>query len=214
MQADHRRGKFITLEGGEGVGKTTNLAFIQQYLEMQGVRLLVTREPGGTPLGESVRALLLDKQYKGMHPDAELLLVFAARAEHVRNRIEPALEAGYWVLSDRFTDASFAYQGEGRDMGFKRIAELERFVLDDFSPDLTLFLDADIEIGMSRVEQRADKDRFENEDTVFFRKVQAGYRRRAADNPGRMKVINAAQSLEMVQAEIRQRLDEFLSRER
>lgn len=212
MQADNRRGKFITLEGGEGVGKTTNLAFIREYLEKQGISLLVTREPGGTPLGESVRALLLDKQYKGMHPDTELLLVFAARAEHVRNRIEPALEAGHWVLSDRFTDASFAYQGEGRDMGFNRIAELERFVLDDFSPDLTLFLDADIELGMSRVEQRADKDRFENEDTVFFRKVQAGYRRRAEEDPERMKVINAGQPLELVQADIRQRLDDFLSR--
>lgn len=213
MNVDKQLGRFITLEGGEGVGKTTNLTFIQDYLEQQGVELVVTREPGGTELGESVRELLLDKQYKGMHPDTELLLVFAARAEHVEKKIKPALARGQWVLSDRFADASFAYQGSGRNLGFERVAELERFVLNGFRPDLTFFLDADIALGMSRVEQRADKDRFENEQSTFFEKVQAGYRKRAEQDSQRIKTINAMQSLDKVQNDIRHVLSDFFHSE-
>ncbi|HBR98385.1 MAG TPA: dTMP kinase, partial [Gammaproteobacteria bacterium] len=132
------RGKFITLEGGEGVGKSTNLRFIQDYLTAQGIELIVTREPGGTDLGEAIRQLLLDVDNHGMHADTELLLVFAARAEHVHRKILPALSQGHWVLSDRFIDASFAYQGGGRGLGPERVHALARFVLEDFQPDLTL----------------------------------------------------------------------------
>lgn len=205
-------GKFLTLEGGEGVGKTTNLAFIKSYLEEHGIDMLLTREPGGTPLAEAVRQLLLDKSYKGMNSDAELLLVFAARAEHINTKILPALEAGQWVLSDRFTDASFAYQGSGRELGFSRIELLERFVQKGFQPDMTLLLDADVELGMSRVEQRDEKDRFESEHMDFFNRVRAGYLRRAKEDPHRMKVINARLPLVGVQKQIQDQLDELIAR--
>lgn len=205
-------GKFLTLEGGEGVGKTTNLAFIKTYLEERGIDLLVTREPGGTPLAESVREILLDKSYKGMNSDAELLLVFAARAEHINAKILPALNAGRWVLSDRFTDASFAYQGSGRELGFSRIEMLEQFVQKGFQPDMTLLLDADVELGMSRVEQRDQKDRFESEQMDFFNRVRSGYLRRAEEDPTRMKVINAMLPLEGVQQLIAEQLDELIAR--
>lgn len=204
-------GKFLTLEGGEGVGKTTNLAFIKNYLEERGIDLLLTREPGGTPLAESVRELLLDKSYKGMNSDAELLLVFAARAEHLSTKILPALNAGRWVLSDRFTDASFAYQGGGRELGFSRIEILEQFVQKGFQPDMTLLLDADVELGMSRVEQRDEKDRFESEQMDFFNRVRAGYLRRAKEDPNRMKVINAMLPLMGVQKQIQDQLDELVA---
>ena len=205
-------GKFLTLEGGEGVGKTTNLTFIQQYLEERGINLVLTREPGGTPLSESVRDLLLDKSYKGMNSDAELLLVFAARAEHINAKILPALMAGQWVLSDRFTDASFAYQGNGRQLGFSRIEMLEQFVQKGFQPDMTLLLDADVELGMSRVEQRDEKDRFESEQMDFFNRVRSGYLQRAEQDPTRMKVIDAMLPIEGVQKQIKERLDELIAR--
>lgn len=199
-------GKFITLEGGEGVGKTTNLAFIRDWLEGQGVDLVVTREPGGTPLSEAVRALLLDNAYQGMDVTAELLLVFAARAEHINRLIRPALARGQWVLSDRFTDASFAYQGAGREMGEDRIAWLEHFVQDGFGPDLTLLLDVDPVVGMQRVDARAERDRFENEQQAFFERVRSGYLARAEAEPSRFAVINAGQSLDAVQQDIAQAL--------
>lgn len=205
--SDVQKGKFITLEGGEGVGKTTNLAFIQDYLQQRGVTVLLTREPGGTPLAESVRDLLLSKSYQGMHPDAELMLVFAARAEHIHRKIIPALNAGQWVLSDRFTDASFAYQGSGRELGFTRIEALESFVQEGFQPDLTLLLDADVELGMSRVEQRSKKDRFESEQLAFFKRVREGYLRRASAFPERISVVDAMVSLDQVQGQIARCLD-------
>ncbi len=205
-------GKFLTLEGGEGVGKTTNLAFIKNNLEQRGIDLLLTREPGGTPLAESIRELLLDKSHKGMNSDAELLLVFAARAEHINAKIIPALNAGLWVLSDRFTDASFAYQGSGREVGFSRIEMLEQFVQKGFQPDLTLLLDADVELGMSRVEQRDQKDRFESEQMGFFKRVRSGYLRRAKEDPARVKIVNAMLPLEGVQQLIAEQLDELIAR--
>ena len=203
-------GKFITLEGGEGVGKTTNLAFIRDWLEGHGVDLVVTREPGGTPLSEAVRALLLDNAYQGMDVTAELLLVFAARAEHINRLIRPALARGQWVLSDRFTDASFAYQGAGREMGEDRIAWLEHFVQDGFGPDLTLLLDVDPVVGMQRVDARAERDRFENEQQAFFERVRSGYLARAEAEPSRFAVINAGQSLDAVQQDIAQALREAM----
>lgn len=206
-------GKFLTLEGGEGVGKTTNVAFIKHYLESHGIDLMLTREPGGTPLAEAVRELLLNKSYKGMNSDAELLLVFAARAEHLNRKILPAMKAGQWVLSDRFTDASFAYQGRGRELGFERIELLEKFVQKGFQPDMTLLLDADVALGMSRVEQRDEKDRFESEQMDFFNRVREGYLARASKDPNRMKIINAALPLEGVQKQIQTQLDELIARD-
>lgn len=203
-------GKFITLEGGEGVGKTTNLAFIQAWLEARGIELVVTREPGGTPLSEAVRALLLDNTYKGMDPTAELLLVFAARAEHINRFIRPALARGQWVLSDRFTDASFAYQGAGRQMGEAPIAQLEQLVQQGFGPDLTLLLDVDTTVGMQRVDSRAERDRFENEQQAFFERVREGYLARAAAEPERFAVIDAGQALEAVQSNIARALEAAL----
>lgn len=206
-------GKFLTLEGGEGVGKTTNVAFIKGYLESHGINVLQTREPGGTPLAEAVRELLLNKSNRGMSSDAELLLVFAARAEHINAKILPAIKAGQWVLSDRFTDASFAYQGGGRELGFERIEYLEQFVQKGFQPDMTLLLDADVKLGMSRVEQRDEKDRFESEQMSFFNRVREGYLTRAKQDPNRMKIIDAELPLEGVQKQIQARLDELIARD-
>lgn len=206
-------GKFLTLEGGEGVGKTTNVAFIKRYLESRGIDVLHTREPGGTPLAEAVRELLLNKSYRGMNSDAELLLVFAARAEHINAKILPAINAGQWVLSDRFTDASFAYQGGGRELGFERIEYLEQFVQKGFQPDMTLLLDADVKLGMSRVEQRDEKDRFESEQMSFFNRVREGYLTRAKQDPDRMKIIDAELPLEGVQKQIQAQLDELIARD-
>ncbi|MDO6459891.1 dTMP kinase [Granulosicoccaceae sp. 1_MG-2023] len=197
-----QRGKFITLEGGEGVGKTTNLAFIRQWLEARGTDLMLTREPGGTPLSEALRSLLLDNAYKGMDSTAELLMVFAARAEHLNKRILPALDAGQWVLCDRFTDASYAYQGHGRRMGRQRIAVLEKLVQGDLRPDLTLLLDVDPQTGLQRVDARAARDRFENEQLSFFQRVREGYLARAQAEPERFAVIDAAQPLAAVQKDI------------
>ncbi len=211
MIRSERYGKFISLEGGEGVGKTTNLSFIKAYLQSKGIELLLTREPGGTALGESVREMLLDVSNKGMHEDTELLLVFAARAQHINQVILPALQQGIWVLSDRFTDASFAYQGGGRGMGFEAILKLEEFVQKGFQPDLTLLLDAEIELGLNRVDKRAKKDRFEEEDNAFFTSVRLGYLKRAAQYPERIKIVNAMQTLAQVQTEIVKNLDELIN---
>ena len=167
-----------------------------------------------TAPSESIRDLLLDKDYKGMHPDTESLLVFAARAEHLHAKILPALNRGTWVLSDRFTDASYAYQGEGRELGFARIEILEHYVHKGFQPDLTLLLDADIELGMARVEQRDNKDRFEAEQLTFFQRVRDGYVRRAKANPGRIKLVNAMQDLDSVQEQLAAHLDILLLNER
>lgn len=196
------RGRFITVEGGEGVGKTTNLAFIEQTLRAAGCDLVMTREPGGTTLGEQIRGLLLEPRDELMHPDAELLLVFAARAQHVQRVILPALAAGKWVVSDRFTDATYAYQGGGRGLPVTRIAELEHFVQGELRPDLTLLLDIEVAAGMARAGARSAPDRFEQEQHVFFERVRACYRARAEAEPGRFRVIDAGLSLPEVQARI------------
>ena len=197
-----RRGRFITVEGGEGAGKSSNLAHVQSLLEAAGKTVLFTREPGGTPLGESIRELLLGHKHTGMADETELLLMFAARAEHLQRKILPALEQGVWVLCDRFTDASYAYQGAGRGIPTEKIALLERFVQGDLRPDLTLLLDLPVETGLARAGERSAPDRFEREALGFFEKVRRGYLEIAAAEPQRVKVIDAAPALEQVQAQI------------
>ncbi len=204
------RGKFITLEGGEGVGKTTNLSFIQQLLEDRGISVVVTREPGGTQLAEQIRHLLLDKHSERITPVAELLMMFAARSQHITHVIEPALQKGQWVLCDRFTDATFAYQGGGRGMDLETIAWLERCVQGDLKPDLTFLLDAPIETGMLRAQHRGDFDRFEQEQLDFFERVRQVYLRRARQHKTRFQVIDAVQELEKVQNDIKQALEPLL----
>jgi len=209
-----QRGKFITLEGSEGAGKSTNLAYLAERLQAQGLEVITTREPGGTDIGEKIRGLLLDPQNSAMHQDTELLLMFAARAQHIREKILPAIERGAWVISDRFTDASFAYQGAARGMGFERIAEIENWVQQGFAPDLTLVFDLPIEIGMQRVASRGEQtDRFEQEQKDFFEKVRAAYLQRAEAAPRRYAVLDASQNLAAVQQQIRQQLNDKLAME-
>jgi dTMP kinase len=204
-------GRFITLEGGEGVGKSSNLEFIRRHLEAAGKTVIVTREPGGTPLGEQVRALLLDHRHDGMSADAELLLMFAARAEHLAQVIRPALAAGKWVLCDRFTDATYAYQGGGRGIAAERIAALETWVQGDLRPDLTLLLDAPVAVGMGRAGRRAaNADRFEREQTAFFEQVRHTYLELAKRCAERYRIIDASQTLNAVQDQLRRELDTFL----
>lgn len=204
------RGRFITVEGGEGVGKTTNLNYVRDALERASVRVRVTREPGGTPLAERIRELLLDPAHAGMAPDCELLLVFAARAEHLARVIVPALEAGEWVLCDRFTDATYAYQGGGRGLSIRRIAELEAMVQGDLRPDLTLLLDVPVEIGLARAGARGALDRFEREEAAFFERVRQTYRDRAAAAPEHYRIIDAGRPLAEVQSQIDRALSEIL----
>lgn len=195
-------GKFITVEGIEGVGKTTNMEYLQQLIMAAGKELVVTREPGGTPLGEAIRTLLLDPAYKGMDPDCELQLMFAARAEHLDKVIKPEIEAGRWVLCDRFTDATYAYQGGGRGLDMEKIAILEQLVQGDFRPDLTLLLDVPVEVGLARAGNRSAPDRFEQEQVEFFERVRRAYLEMAATHNDRYRVIDASQPLENVQRQL------------
>ena len=196
------RGKFITIEGTEGVGKTTNIQFIQNWLESKQLAYLCTREPGGTPLAEQIRELLLAPREELVCDTAELLLMFAGRAQHLNQVIEPALTEGAWVLCDRFTDATYAYQGAGRGMGTSLIAELELIVQGSLRPDLTLILDIPVELGLKRASERSDPDRFEKEKTEFFDLVRNGYLDIARKHPDRCVVIDASQPLELVQREL------------
>jgi len=201
-----KKGLFITLEGGEGAGKSTQMAFVQQRLQDSlqavGKNLQVTREPGGTALGEQIRELLLDHRQTVMNSDTELLLMFAARAQHLAELIRPTLAAGDWVLCDRFTDATYAYQGGGRGITLTRIAALEDWVQGELRPDLTLLLDLPVEVGMARAGERGELDRFEREQQAFFERVRQTYRERAVAEPGRYRIIDAAQDIEQVQAQI------------
>ncbi|MCF6202688.1 MAG: dTMP kinase [Methylococcaceae bacterium] len=204
-------GKFITLEGGEGVGKSTNMLFIKEQLEKEGIKVITTREPGGTGFAEKIRALLLEKnREEKVTEKAELLLMFAARAQHIDFIIQPALTKGLWVLCDRFTDATYAYQGGGRSMDMKMIAWLEDKVQGSLRPDLTLLLDAPIDVGIDRASQRGKLDRFESEKSSFFEKVREVYLQRAKLYPQVIKVINADQDLDKVQGEIRIQLQKLL----
>jgi dTMP kinase len=185
------RGKFITLEGIDGAGKSTHVGGIADFLRGRGKEIVVTREPGGTPLAERLRELVLSQS---MDVETETLLVFAARREHIAQIIAPALSAGRWVISDRFTDATYAYQGAGRGMPAEKIAALERWVHDDLQPDLTLVFDAPVELALSRL-AKARTDRFEREDRGFFERVRGEYLTRAAADPGRMRVIQGGRPL-------------------
>ena len=208
----NKRGLFLTLEGAEGVGKSTNIEFITQYLEQRGIEYVLTREPGGTQLGEKIRELLLAVHEEPMSELTELLLVFAARAQHLDKIIEPALAAGKWVVCDRFTDATFAYQGAGRGLSMETIGELESMVQGELQPDLTLILDLDPEIGMQRAGNRGELDRFEREQMSFFRHVRQGYLDIAQAEPERCKVIDAAKALEDVKLDLLAALEQGLSK--
>ena len=203
------RGRFITLEGIEGVGKSTVVDFAARFLRGLGHDVVTTREPGGTQLGEAVRTVLLDPALPAMTELTELLLVFAARAEHLARVIEPALEAGAWVISDRYTDATYAYQGGGRGLDVARIAALENLVQGARRPDLTLLLDAPVTLALSRAKARGEADRFERERVEFFARVRDAYLARAAGEPLRFRHIDASRPLEEVQNQLDQILGDY-----
>lgn len=196
------KGKFITIDGVEGAGKSTQIDLICSYLHRKGIEVVRTREPGGTDIGEKIRSVLLDVDNKEMHSDTELLLMFSSRNELIQNKIIPALNDGKWVVSDRFTDASFAYQGGGRMLSLDRIAKLENWVLGSFKPDLTFLLDISVEIGMTRVEARNAKDRIEQEERAFFERVRSVFIERSKIYPDRIKLINAEKSVDEIQTQI------------
>lgn len=193
-------GRFIVLEGGEGAGKSTHARALRDWLEQRGRKVLLTREPGGSPLAEAVRGLVLGDWPEGVDARTEALLIFAARAAHLHATVRPALAQGTDVICDRFVDASYAYQGIGRGLGQAYIAALERLTLDGLKPDLVLLLDLDPALGIQRAKSRGDANRFEAETLDFMRKVRAEYLRRAGEDPARYAVIDAAQPVEQVHA--------------
>ncbi|HZW26363.1 MAG TPA: dTMP kinase [Gallionella sp.] len=195
--------KFITFEGMDGAGKSTHLAWFADQLRQRGLDVVVTREPGGTPLGEQLREMLLNQP---MSMGTEALLMFASRMEHIDQVIKPALQAGKWVISDRFSDASFAYQGAGRGMDWDKLARLEQWVHADLQPDLTLFFDVPVEVARERLSNNVSLDRFEQEQGDFFERVRGGYHQRVRQNPQRYAVIDAAQSM----AEVKRQLEEIV----
>ncbi|KIH84504.1 dTMP kinase [Pseudomonas batumici] len=207
-------GLFITLEGPEGAGKSTNRDYLAECLRARGIDVLLTREPGGTPLAERIRELLLATSDETMCADTELLLVFAARAQHLATVIRPALARGAVVLCDRFTDATYAYQGGGRGLSGERIATLENFVQGELRPDLTLVFDLPVEVGLSRASARGRLDRFEQEGRVFFDAVRSTYLKRAEADPSRYRLVDAAQPLAQVQQSLDRLLPEILERHR
>ncbi len=208
---DHKRGLFLTLEGIEGVGKSTNIEFITQYLEQRGIEYIITREPGGTDLAEKIRALLLEIHKEPLTGLSELLLVFAARAQHLERLIKPALSQGKWVVCDRFTDATFAYQGAGRGLDLGKIRELQSMVQDKLRPDLTIILDLDPTIGMWRASKRGPLDRFEQEKQDFFVKVRQAYLDIATAEPDRCLIIDASKSLQDVKTNLLSELETRLA---
>ena len=201
-----KAGRFISIEGGEGAGKSTSVAYIQDYLQSRGIDLVSTREPGGTKLAEELRGLLLDHHAEKVDPYTELLMMFAARRQHITEVIRPALAAGKWVLCDRFTDASYAYQGYGRKLPLAFIDSLAKWVHGDTNPHLTLLLDVDIEVGMQRARQRNSLDRIESEAMTFFEAVRQGYLARAKAEPHRFQVVDAGLDIVFVEQQIEQAL--------
>lgn len=196
------RGFFVTFEGGEGVGKTTNLGYLQDILQDQGIDLVVTREPGGSELGEKIRELLLDNRSDNINVMTELLLMFAARAQHISERIEPALAAGQWVLCDRFTDATYAYQSGGRGVAMDTVKRLEELVQVGLRPNYTILLDVSVETGMARARGRGELDRIERETMDFFERVRARYLEQARGNLDRYRIVDASVSIEEVRQQI------------
>ena len=201
------KGRFITIDGVEGAGKSTQIDLICSYLQRKGIDVVRTREPGGTDVGEKIRSVLLDVDNQEMHSDTELLLMFSSRNELIQNKIIPALNNGYWVVSDRFTDASFAYQGGGRMLNLDRISKLEEWVLGDFKPDLTLLLDINVELGMTRIEARAAKDRIELEERAFFERVRSVFIGRSEAFPERIKLIDASGTIDDIHEKIKLLVD-------
>ncbi len=208
------RGRFITLEGIEGVGKSSALTFIQKLLLDKQIELVVTREPGGTPIAEMIRQIFLHHDAENLTKETEILLLFAGRSQHCAQVIRPALLRGQWVICDRFTDATYAYQGGGRGMEQQQIAWLEQFVVQDLVPDLTILLDAPVEIGLERMRNRGKQiDRIEKEQIEFFERVRTAYLQLAKHNLQRYRIVNANQPIDQVQAELRAILDSIVDQE-
>ena len=203
-------GLFITFEGVEGAGKTTNIKYIAEKIQDAGHQILLTREPGGTVVGEAIREILISKDFPEMHPDTELLLMFAARAEHIQQVIIPAIEQGKWVLCDRFTDATYAYQGAGRGIDKQHISTLEKLVQGTLRPDYTFLFDLDADVGLSRAQNRGETDRFEQQHIDFFNRVRAQYLEMAEADKTRYRIINAQFDLNTVQQQISDTLKELL----
>jgi dTMP kinase len=203
-----RRGKFITLEGVDGAGKSTHVQWLAEAMAARGLTVVTTREPGGTPLAEQLRTLLLTQP---MSLKTETLLMFAARDEHLRQTIVPALRSGAWVLCDRFTDATYAYQGGGREVGPQDIAMLERYVHPDLQPDRTWLFDVPLEVARERLAGARDPDRFEQETSAFFERVRAAYHVRAREQPARIKVIDATRSIALIRRQLEADLDALVS---
>ena len=208
---ENKRGCFISFEGIEGVGKTTALQYVREYLNAAHIPYVVTREPGGTPVAEAIREVLLDRHNEMMCPDTELLLMFAGRAQNIAHVILPALQKGQWVLSDRFTDASFAYQGGGRRISIKYIKELTRWIQGNLKPDLTFLLDMPVSVYLDRVKSRWAKDRIEAEGLEFFKRVRENYLAQAKRDPKRFRVIHADQELSGVRKRLQQVIDPLLT---
>jgi dTMP kinase len=200
------RGKFISLEGGEGSGKTTAIHFIREWLDDQKIPYIMTREPGGTPLAEEIRQLILTPREEAVNDVTELLLVFAARAQHLAEKIQPELNKGVWVISDRFLDSSYVYQGKARGGDLAMLDQLANWVVGDNKPDATLVLDVPVEVGQERVVQRQHQDRLDKESLAFHQKVRDGFLDRAKADPKRVKVVDASQSLESVKNQIEEQL--------
>ena len=201
---------FITVEGGEGVGKSTNMAFIGEWLERHNIPYIATREPGGTPLAEEIRALLVKPRAEPVAENTELLLMFAARAQHIAEVIMPALRRGQWVLCDRFTDATYAYQGGGRGIDRAKIAQLESLVQGGLRPDMTLLLDIAVKQGLARARERGEPDRFEQEELFFFNAVRDCYLQRASEERHRYRIVDASLPLADVQRSLAIHLKQFL----
>ncbi|HET8608296.1 MAG TPA: dTMP kinase [Burkholderiales bacterium] len=206
-------GKFITLEGIDGAGKTTQLAWITEFLRSRGIRVTATREPGGTPVGEQLRSIVLGGGHE-LHPETEALLMFAARREHIDKVIVPALNSGAWVVCDRFTDASFAYQGGGSGVDWDKLALLERWAQDGLQPDQTFLFDVVPEVGRERSQKAGVADRFEQEKQTFFQRVRGAYLERAANDPRRIHVIDGARSIAEIRQELTRCLEPFFIHDR
>ncbi len=210
INENNKNSLFITFEGVEGAGKTTNIAYIAEKIADAGHEILLTREPGGTTLGEAIRDILISKDLPEMHHDTELLLMFAARAEHLQRKIIPALAEGKWVLCDRFTDATYAYQGAGRGIDAKHIEILENLVQGSLRPDYTFLFDLDADVGIARAQSRGETDRFEQQHIDFFNRVRTQYLKIAGSEPNRYRVVNAQYDLQTVQQQIDKLLSDIL----
>lgn len=205
------RGRFITLEGSEGAGKSSQMHRVVQWVKDQGHEVVETREPGGTSLGETLRSVLLNPSHVGLSANTEVLLMFAARAQHLHEVIYPALERGIWVVCDRFTDATYAYQGGGRELGFERIAKMEQWVQGTLRPDFCVLLDLPVATGLDRARARGPADRFERESESFFERVRASYLRRARGEPTRYAIIDAAEDEETVASCVKAALERWVA---